>query len=572
MSGRSDDPRAVSRRDLLKGALTASVGFGALPFLLAGCGGAPVPATATAKPTAGASGRGTPFPSYIPTANKPKPDFPSAGVLYEDGYVNYPASPFKSVADTPGQGGNVTIFVQPLQPPPAPLDQNPAWKEVNKQLNANVQFNLAPSADYQAKLAAMIAGGDLPDIMNLFRGLNGAPNTPQFLEQAAADLTPYLSGDAIKAYPNLAAIPTFAWQNCGAMYKGKLYMVPVERYAPGQQLYRDISIYDKEIGTGYVPKNADDLKRIMQQLNRPSEGRYATGSYQSVAFDVDFYKSIFGAPNNWRLESDGKLTKDWETQEYRETVGFLRDLVSAGLFHPDTLTYTNSTQSTVQYTAGKWVLYVLSFGVSWAQIWRYGLQRKPPVDYAVIYPFAAHDGQKPTHQLSLGYQSATAVKKASADRVQELLRILNYLAAPFGSQEDLVLTSGIKDIDYTLDANGNPVLNERGNLDANNVPWKYVMQHPQVMYTPDIPGLSKAEYEAEQVEIPLGVADPSQGYYSSTFSSKGTLLTKAFMDGVTDVISSRRPLEDLAKLVADWQSAGGNQIRTELAQAISAAS
>src|SRR5207248_7641636 len=144
--------------------------------------------------------------------------------------------------------------------------------------------------------------------------------------------------------------------------------------------------------------------------------------------------------------------------------GFVRDLVAAGYFHPDSMSYTSVTQATVQYTAGKWVLNVNAFGVSWGQIWRYGLGRKPPVDYAVVYPFAAHDGAKPIHHLSLGFQSATALKKASPDRIKELLRILNYLAAPFGTQEDLLLTSGLKDTDYKMDDKGNPVLTERGNL------------------------------------------------------------------------------------------------------------
>ncbi len=43
-----------------------------------------------------------------------------------------------------------------------------------------------------------------------------------------ADLTPYLSGDNIKKYPNLAAIPTGAWQ-AGA-WGDKLYGIPSLRH------------------------------------------------------------------------------------------------------------------------------------------------------------------------------------------------------------------------------------------------------------------------------------------------------------------------------------------------------
>jgi putative aldouronate transport system substrate-binding protein len=147
---------------------------------------------------------------------------------------------------------------------------------------------------------------------------------------------------------------------------------------------------------------------------------------------------------------------------------------------------------------------------------------------------------------------------------------MDWLPAPFGSQEDLLLTAGTKDVDYTLDAQGNPMLSERGNADANNVPWKYTLQRPQVIYQADIPAYAKAAYEAEQLLLPLGVADPTLGYYSPTLSAQGVVLQKTFMDGLTDIIASRRPLGDYDQLVKDWQDRGGNQARTELRQAMGA--
>ena len=64
-----------------------------------------------------------------------------------------------------------------------------------------------------------------------------------------------------------------------------------------------------EIGVGYVPKDADDFKHVLQQLNRPNEGRWATGSYQGVAYDILFYASMFGAPNKWRLDPVASSSK-----------------------------------------------------------------------------------------------------------------------------------------------------------------------------------------------------------------------------------------------------------------------
>lgn len=558
---RKESPR-VSRRTLVRSTL------GAAPLLLAACSvRAPGAPTTSPRVQATAATSEAVLPTYQPAANRPAPDFPSAGSLYEDGYNNYPANPVRSVSRTPGSGGSVTAFVQPLQAPPTPLDQNPAWQEVNHQLGAHFNFNMVPVADYRAKLTTLMAGSDLPDLINVFRGINGIANLPPFLSAQCADLSPYLSGDASKDYPNLAAIPTFAWRNSGSVIDGHIYMVPVERYAPGTLMLKNASIYDSEIGANYVPKDADDFKRILQHLNRPSEGRYATGAYQGVAFNVDYYAAAFGAPNNWKVDSSGSFLKAFETAEYRAAAAYARDLVALGVYHPNSLTNTSIKQGETDFVASKLAVFISSFGNPWNDVWRQARSLSEPFEILVVPPFPATTNGKAAHFLGLGFQSATALKKASPDRIKELLGILNYLAAPFGSQEDLLLTAGIPGADYAMDGSGNPVLTDRGNADAGQVPWKYVMQRPQVMYLPDIPNYARTLYDVEHALIPIGVADPSLGLYSPAASSKGVTADQSWYENLADIIAGRRPMTDYDGLLKDWQSVAGDQVRKELQQA-----
>ncbi len=565
----SVSPR-LRRRTFVR--LMAVAASGAGPLLLMACGTAAPPAapTTNAIPPPPRAAATDAYPTYQAIANRPPPDFASAGPLYEDGYNNYPANAVVSVAQTPASGGSVTAFVQPLQPPPTPLDQNPAWQEVNRQLGTQFNFNMVPVADYRAKLTTLMAGTDLPDMINVFRGINGIANLPPFLTAQCADLSPYLAGDAVKDYLYLAAIPTFAWRNSGSVIDGRVLMVPVERYAPGTLMLKNASIYDTELGANYVPKDGDDFKRVLQQLNRPSEGRYATGAYQGVAFNVAYYAAAFGAPNNWKVDGSGKFTKTFETAEYRAAVGYTRDLVAAGVYHPNSLTNTSIKQGETDFVAGKIAVFISSFGNPWNDVWRQARSLSSPFEILVVPPFPASGGGKAAHFLGVGFQSATALKKSSPERTKELLRILNYLAAPFGSKEDLLLTAGIAGTDYALDPNGNPVLTDRGNADANQVPWKYVMQRPQVMYLPDIPNYARTLYDVERTLIPISVDDPSLGLYSPAASSRGVTAEQTWFDNLTDIVAGRRPLSDYDNLVADWQNAAGNQVRTELMQAYAA--
>ncbi len=562
-----------NRRDFLR---VAAGGAVLLPGLLAACQAPAPPASPTAAagaPTAAKAASA--LPSFIPLQNGPKPDYASAGQQYEDGWDNYPSPAIKSWTKAPpGAGSTITALSNGFNPPATPFENNSAWQEVNKQLNATVQFNVIQPADYATKLATVMAGDDLPDLMLFPGGINvsgaqlGTANLPLFLQSKCSDLTPYLSGDAIKDYPNLAAIPTFAWQNSGCAFGGHLYMLPLERYVAGQALFKNTSVYDAEIGKDVVPKNAEDLKKIYQQLNRPSEGRYATASFQNQAFFINFYAAMFGAPNNWRLEPSGKLTKNFETPEFKEAINYVRDLVVTGVFHPDTLNYADINAARLNLVAGKFVLYPEGFGQPWQDFWRRGLKNNPPYNFIPLPPFPAHDGGKPQHFLGAGFIATNALKKASPDRIKEILRVMDFLAAPFGTQEDLLLQYGLADAHYTLDASGKLTINDKSNVDANYVNWKYIMQHPQVMYVPDIPGYARAEYDAEHVLVPAGVADPTYGIYSPALATKGVTANRTMVDGITDIIAGRRPIAEFDGLLKDWQDTAGEQIRKELTDAL----
>lgn len=515
------------------------------------------------------------LPSYIPLANKPKADYPANGELYQDGYIDYPAHPPRSTpAEPPGRGGSVTVFVDALYPPATPLQQNSAWQEINKQLNANVQFTVVPPADYAPKLATLMAGGEYPDLVNLFGGLSAAANVPAFLQQAAADLTPYLGGDAIKAYPNLAALPTFAWRNSGSMIGARLWMVPISRPMVSSLMIKNSTIWDQEIGTDYIPKNADDFKRVLLQLTHPSSSRWAIGTFQAAVsgpFEITWFSSLFGAPNNWRLDAGGKLVKDYESAEFNEAVGYLRDVVAAGVYYPDSLTTTSAPAAMTNLVSGKCVLSVRSLGLDWTDGYQQGQRLDPPQTFGFVRHFAAHDSARPVFFLGTGYGAGTMLKRAAPDRIKELLGILNWTAAPFGSQEDLLLTYGFEGADYTLNAKGNPVTTDQWASDAYNMPWRYMAQRSQVMYNANYPEITKLQADAESSLIPQGVADATLGYYSPTNTAKATQLKLRFNDGLNEVLQGRRPLSDLDQLVRDWQSGGGEDIRREYLDAMATA-
>ena len=173
---------SVDRRAFLRLAGAATIGFS---FLLEACapGGLPTlpgAAAPTAKPSSatGAMVGKIQLPTYVPGEGL-KPDLAPNDAGLQAGYLTYPKERVKSVQRTPGLGGEVTAIASLIGAPPTPLDQNPAWQEINRQLNVNMKLQAVAQADYPTRTATIMAGGDLPD---LFYIASVTAGVPQFLE------------------------------------------------------------------------------------------------------------------------------------------------------------------------------------------------------------------------------------------------------------------------------------------------------------------------------------------------------------------------------------------------------
>jgi putative aldouronate transport system substrate-binding protein len=517
--------------------------------------------TAT-PPVAGAQSR---LPTQIPL-QLVKPDLAPSSAGLQAGYLTYPNAPTRSVSDTPGSGGPVTaLSVLLTTSPPPPPDQNPALQAINKELNVNLQLHLVANADYYTMVPTLIAGGDLPDLFYLDTTQLTIQGLPQFLKASYADLTPFLGGDAVKEYPNLAAFPSASWKQ--ALYDGSIYGIPIVRPYFNWVWYINQTLLDG-IGAGQ-PTSADDFKRILQEFTRPQSNQWGIAGI-APAFGLQTsgrgdspQAAMFNVPNNWVVDANGTFTKDIETEQFRAALGYVRDLYSAGVFYPDATLSTTSLKT--NFLAGKVGVISAGWNSYSSQLWDVALSLNPPMKVRTIHPFSS-DGTKAIFHQGPSYIGIAAVKNQSPDRTRELLRILNYLAAPFGSQEFQAINFGVQNVDFNLDPKGNPVLTQQGQLDTN-LGLAYLAAGVPVLYDRVDPDFVGVAYTDEQTMVPALLQDPSAGLYSSTDRTKGSTLATTFNDGLGDIIAGRSPLNGLDQLLNSWRTTGGDQIRQEYQQA-----
>jgi putative aldouronate transport system substrate-binding protein len=507
------------------------------------------------------------LPTRVPIQAAP-PDLPgSADGLVDPGYINYPANPFKAVAEKPGSGGDVTVATWTLGPPPAPMDSNALWQEVNKQLGATLKLNINSQVDYQSgKLATIIAGDDLPDILYIAPGtaLNGLP---QFLQAKCADLTQYLSGDAVKDYPNLANFSNLSWQS--VIFNKAIYGVPSPyplflwvHWVHQELLDRDAL---------QQPKTFDEYTSLLKHFTNPQDDQYGLATENTNGYGITngFFTAMYGVPNNWSVDANGKLTNFIEVDRTRDAINTATQLWAAGVYSPNSPQY-NTGSARNDFAARKFAFRFDGFQGASVTFFGTAPNLNPPGKYRIVSPFSAVAGQLPTYWAQQGVFGYSVLKKASPERIKELLRILNWIASPFGSQEYLLMRYGVKDVDYTPDAKGNPVLTAQGKAEAT-IPWPYITQAPNALYFPTAPEYPQVMQDAEKAMLPYAQIDPTSTLYSPTFASKGTVLQQMVYTGIGEVVLGRAPASSIDQLIRDWKSQGGDQMRTEFEQAIAAA-
>jgi putative aldouronate transport system substrate-binding protein len=267
------------------------------------------------------------------------------------------------------------------------------------------------------------------------------------------------------------------------------------------------------------------------------------------------------------------LTRLFETDQFKAALGYARDLWAAGLYEPGASGY-NTLSARDAFLARKGVFrwdgnradIFNGRGASGAVI-----PMDPPAMIRLLPPFGADASTKPTCPLYHGSFGTIVLKKAPDDRIRDLLGILNVIASPFGTEERELIAYGIEGRDFSRGPNGAPILNDQGRKDWMQLVMADVVNPAPPYFDPLGPDYVQHVVSMLKQYEAVGVQDATVGFYSEAAGRQGLIATQRFGDGVTDIVAGRRPLTDLDPLLSDWRANGGDPVRQEYQDAMSAA-
>ncbi|MGI5149400.1 extracellular solute-binding protein [Plantactinospora sp. CA-294935] len=465
----------------------------------------------------------------------------------------------KSVSDTVGDGSEVTAMVITYGAPPRPLEANQYWQAINKALNVNLKIIVVPDAEYGQKMTTLMASGDdLPDII-MFSQL-ALPRSHEFIQASCADISDLVGGDAIKDYPNLANIPTRAWQAMGRI-DGRIFGVPLERPAPGNSLF----VNRTALNQAGVPVDWDTdgfINGLKQVTGNRRWGIAGSKPLFGGLGAVTYHAGSLGAPNGWRLDGDS-FVNTITTPQFEEALGVMRRLAEAGTYHPDSLSISSTDLQTFWHNGT-----VTSMTDGFGSV---KLSTLTKIDNRFALDLGRPYGPNPTPWRGTGYFGHAAFKKASTDRIKMLLRICDYLAAPFGTSEYELVNYGVEGAHYTKESGGIKTTELFKVENSDNVPVKFIAVAPAVLYLPGYPEAARAVYDWEKAVLPKSVVDPALGLRSATQTSKGAELLRIVGDSSSAIIFGRAPASSWKETITQWRQAGGDKVAEELATEYAAA-
>lgn len=484
------------------------------------------------------------------------PDLPGTAQGVDPAFRNFPKDRPKSVAAVPGKGETLTGMANIYYPVPPGSKDNSYWAGLNKRMGVDLQLQMVSNADYTQKFATTIAGNSLPDMMQM----QVVANFPQLLEKRFSKLDEYLGGDAIKDYPNLANVPTRTWRS--AVYNGGIYGIPIPRGAVGHYNFIRADLF-KAAGVSTSPKGFNELIDAGKALTNAKKRQWA---YGTLGQPQGLLQGLNGEPNVW-ANNGGKLTHRYETVQYKQSVSDLIDIWKSGVMHPDAFSTTQPFKAL--FNAGTVAINANDGYPGWTQ---YILDNVSNPKFELgLMPVYTRDGSKlAPWMLGSGYFSITGLKKQDdPEKLKLILRVLNYLAAPFGTAEYFYRLYGQQGVDHTINAAGDPVFTKTGSTNTV-LPIRYLADAPYTIYQPGRPQDATTQHTYQSLVIPEGVENPTVGLYSNTAATKNATIDKNFTDGISDIIQGRKPLSTLTDLVSTWRNGGGDDMRKEFEQQLQA--
>lgn len=333
-------------------------------------------------------------------------------------------------------------------------DENICWNEIAKNVGVTIKWVHPSSATVTEQLNLLLAGDDIPDIIQIDNYLETAGGAAALVDDGVGvDLTDYLMDlapdylAAITASPLAYQMATTADGKVVQFCQLKQTSPQYSRVNVRDDIMHEIGWTDENGVSGLrLPVSIADYTEMFAAMKEAGYYGYRTSS---SGRDSQLM-AAFGVWNGWFVHEDGTIGYGMYDDNYREYLKQVREWIVAGYVHPD---WASDVATASLFTNKEIGMYItpsdIAYGAAVAGGYDITCVNYPRLNVGDPYKF-----ENTTWDVVPADNIRTVVTtSAQKDNVfEQTMALLNYGYTEEGA---LIYNWGIEGTTYTTDADGN---------------------------------------------------------------------------------------------------------------------
>lgn len=433
-------------------------------------------------------------------------------------------------------------------------------KKIEEKTNAEVKFSWIPDASKEERINTSLASDSLADIVTLTildnSSVRNALKSGMFWE-----VEPYLD-----EFPNLAKISEDTRRS--ASIAGKLYGIPFQKDLARNGVVIRKDWLDK-VGLP-VPKTMDELMEVAKAFTEKDpdgNGKNDTTGFMDrsdlVYGAFKTLGSYMGVPNYWKVSEDGKMTPEFDTEEYVKAMDYMKKLYDNGYINQD-FAVTAKTDQQQKFAQGKAGIYVGAlFDSKNLKNMAKGVQDNMELVLVNNMTPTGSESERHIWAGNNGIGGLLSFPKSEVKDEAELKRVLKFVNDLMDDDMYALMTYGIKDVHYKVDENDAATI-------INQDLWQQEVQ-PFASSRPNETGYKIHDSDPLKAESDklikenanYAVLNPAYSLESETYSTQGSELQKIITDATYKYILGKIDLNGFKDAVENWKKSGGSKIISE---------
>ncbi|SFL77199.1 putative aldouronate transport system substrate-binding protein [Paenibacillus sp. 1_12] len=441
------------------------------------------------------------------------------------------------------------------------INEDKYVKKLRELSKTDLKLELIPHREFNQKLTLLLAGGDLPDILQ-HNGINTPEVAPAVNNGAFYELNDLLQ----KFGPNLLKrIPKESWDSSAISKNGKIYAIPSENYVRNSVVYVRKDWLEKlNIA---VPKTIDEYVAMLKAFKekdpngngKPDEIPFS--GRQNFAFSDVFFGAYDVIPDGWKYENN-QLVPNFIRPQMKQALELHRMMYKEQLMDNEIFVQQGKDwDAKIKGAArvGMWL-----HDPSYPDKWQSEVRQSEPKAELINIPSPTGPDGKGGSGLGSAIGNVWSIPKSNKNP-EEAIKFLNWF---YSDEAQKFLDYGLEGEDYTVE-NGKIKYKYATTVDDINKENMHLMfmrfVGPSYLANEEF---MKGRKDSDLILNALKVAN-SEGRkndglgmeLSPTMQTKPELGKNGlWMETAAKIITGKDPIDSFDKFVEDWKKRGGDQI------------